>query len=152
MAMAIDERNALSPEARRIIGISLILIPTIVYGGVTVLGIITSGTLGGPGPRDLSPTQVALYRAGHAHAGVLLILSMFLQLALDHVHLGARAVRSGRVAAFLAPILLPGGFFAVAHATRAAPLVYAGALCLVVATVLTGIGLLRRGPQLSRST
>lgn len=138
------------------IGISLLLVPTIVYGGVTVLGIVTSGSLGAPGPRDLSPTQLALYRAGHAHAGVLMILSLVLQLALDHARLGARAVWSGRLAAPGAALLVSGGFFAVAHATAAAPMLYLGALCVVYSTVLTGVGLLRRAPSaaspVSRST
>jgi hypothetical protein len=158
--MASDERSALSREARLMIGISLLLVPTIVYGGVTVLGIVTGGSLGAPGPRDLSPTQLALYRAGHAHAGVLLILSLVVQFALDHARLAARVLWSVRLAALAASLLVSGGFFAVAHATAAAPVLYLGAVCLVYATVLTGIGLLRRAPpgapatagQLSRST
>jgi hypothetical protein len=130
-------------------GVSLILVPTIVYGGLTVLGVVTGGAHGASGPQDLSPTQVALYRAGHAHAGVLLILALVLQLALDHVRLGARAVWSGRIVAVGAPILVSAGFFAVAHVPGLAIVLYAGALCVVYATVLTGVGLLR---GLSRST
>jgi hypothetical protein len=129
-------------------GVSLILVPTIVFGGLTVLGIITGGAHGASGPQDLSPTQVALYRAGHAHAGVLLILALVLQLALDHVRLAARAVWSGRIVAVGAPILVSAGFFAVAHAPGAALVLYAGAACVVYATLLTGVGLLR---GLSRS-
>ncbi len=125
------------------IGLSLLLVPTIVYGGVTILGVVTGGAHGTPGPRDLSTTQLALYRAGHAHAGVLLILSLVLQLALDHVRLGARAVWSGRLAALGASLLVSGGFFAVAHVPGLAGVLYAGALCVVYATVLTGVGLLR---------
>ena len=60
----------ISRDARLMIGITLITIPTIVYGGLTVLGVVTSGAAGAPGPEALTPLQMALYRAGHAHAGV----------------------------------------------------------------------------------
>jgi len=69
----------MSPDTRLMCGFSMILIPTIVYGGLTVLGVITNGLMGSPGPPNLSATQIAFYRAGHAHAGVLTLLAVLLQ-------------------------------------------------------------------------
>ena len=66
----------MSPDTRLMVGLSLILIPTIVYGGLTVLGVVTNRLMGSPGPMNLSPMQIAYYRAGHAHAGVLTLLAM----------------------------------------------------------------------------
>jgi hypothetical protein len=36
----------MSPDKRLMCGISLILIPTIVYGGLTILGVISNGAFG----------------------------------------------------------------------------------------------------------
>ena len=82
----------MSPDARLMCGLSLILIPTIVYGGLTILGVITKQRLGTPGPPDLSAEQVAFYRAGHAHAGVLTLLALFLQIAMDYAAIPASLV------------------------------------------------------------
>lgn len=61
----------MSPMARLFSGITLITVPTIVYGGLTVLGVVSSGRFGLGVGRPLSPEQTAFFRAGHAHAGVL---------------------------------------------------------------------------------
>jgi hypothetical protein len=74
----------MSPDTRLMFGLSLILIPTIVYGGLTVLGVVSNRLLGAPGPPNLSATQIAFYRAGHAHAGVLALLAILLQIAVDY--------------------------------------------------------------------
>jgi hypothetical protein len=117
-------------------------VPTIVLGGLTVLGVITGGAAGVPGP-ELTALQTTLYRAGHAHAGVLVILSLLLQVMLDHVRLSAGTAWSARIAAPLAAILVPGGFFGLAHLAALRVLLYAGATLLVYATLAVGIGLLR---------
>lgn len=44
----------MSPDTRLMFGLSLILIPTIVYGGLTVLGVVTNRLMGSPGPTNLS--------------------------------------------------------------------------------------------------
>jgi hypothetical protein len=67
----------MSPDTRLTLGLSLILIPTIVYGGLTVLGVVTNRLMESPGPTNLSAGQIAFYRAGHAHAGVLTLLACF---------------------------------------------------------------------------
>jgi hypothetical protein len=74
----------MSPDTRLMFGLSLILIPTIVYGGLTVLGVVTNRLMGSPGPTNLSATQIAFYRAGHAHAGALTLLALLLQIAVEY--------------------------------------------------------------------
>ena len=133
----------MSPDARLMCGLGLILVPTIVYGGLTVLNVISNGMLGTPGPRNLSPAQIAFYRAGHAHAGVLTLLALFLQLAIDNATLPLMLVWPIRVGAIAAAILVSGGFFAVAHLRSLRILLYAGAVLVAATTLTVGIGLIR---------
>lgn len=133
----------MSQESRLMCGLTLIIVPTIIYGGLTVLGIITSRAMGAPSPPGLSPLQVTFYRAGHAHAGVLTILSLFLQLALDHVALDAALIWPARVGALASALLVSAGFFAIAHVPRLRFLLYLGAAALTAVTLTVGIGLLR---------
>ncbi len=131
-------------QTRLFLGITLLTVPTIVYGGLTLLGVVTRGGAGLPGPSSLTAAQAALYRAGHAHAGVLLLLSLILQLALEHSILSPELRLAARIAAPLAAVLLSGGFFGLAHVPALAVLLYLGALLVVFATVTTGVGLLRQ--------
>ena len=132
----------MSSDARLMCGLTLVLVPTIVYGGLTVLNVITNGMLGTPGPRKLSGSQIAFYRAGHAHAGVLTLLSLFLQLAVDSASLSPSLVWPIRAGAIAAAILVSGGFFAVAHVQSLRFVVYAGAVLVAIITLTTGIGLI----------
>src|SRR4030095_14868738 len=105
----------MSRDARVMCGLALILVPTIVYGGLTLLGVLSGGAFGAPAPRNLSSLQVSLYRAGHAHAGVLTILGLTLQLLIDHAALPPSLVWPTRLTALAAPLLVSAGFFGVAH-------------------------------------
>ena len=133
----------MSHDARLMCGLTLILVPTIVYGGLTVLGIVTNRTMGAPAPNNLSSSQVAFYRAGHAHAGVLTILSLFLQIAIDYATIPHPLIWPTRVGALLAALLVSGGFFAAAHVRALRAILYLGATVLVAVTLSVGIGLLR---------
>jgi hypothetical protein len=133
----------MSGDTRLMCGLALILVPTIVYGGLTLLGVLTGGAYGTPGPQNLTPLQMSLYRAGHAHAGVLTLLGLALQVLLDHASLPASMVWPTRLAAFLAPLLVSAGFFGIAHVPGLRIVLYFGVLLVVVATLATGIGLVR---------
>lgn len=124
-------------------GAMIVTVPTIVFGGLAVLGFLTSGAHGLPPTHQLSQLQLAYYRAGHAHAGVLLILALLLQLALDHVRLPSGWIWPLRIGAALPPLLVPGGFFGAAHVPALAVLWYLGAAVLAVTTLVVGVGLLR---------
>lgn len=136
---------SLSREARLVAGLTLLAVPTIVYGGVTLLGVLTKGTAGiAPGNLTLNETQWALFRAGHAHAGVWTVLSLVMQVLLDSAVLSPELKWVARITAPLAGIAVSGGFFGLAFNPGFRWLVYFGATCLVLAVLLTGIGLLRR--------
>jgi hypothetical protein len=66
-------------EARLLSGIILITIPTIQYGGYFLL---TSLMNKGSGYMD-NPLRQNFFRAGHAHAGVIVILSLVCQILAD---------------------------------------------------------------------
>ena len=136
----------MSSDTRLMCGISLLLVPTIIYGGLTVLGLISGGRYGAPAPPDLTPLQMTLYRAMHAHAGVLTLLALFLEIALDHVSLPAGAIWPLRLAAMASPLLVAAGFVALAHFPALRVLLYLGTLLLAVTTVSVGIGLIRGRP------
>jgi len=95
----------MSPDTRMMFGLSLILVPTIVYRGLTVRGVVTNRLMESPGPANLSPTQIALYRAGHAHAGVLTLLAMLLQIAVDYAAIPGLLVWPVRVGAIAAAVI-----------------------------------------------
>jgi hypothetical protein len=133
----------MSPDARLMCGLSLILIPTIVYGGLTVLGVVSNRLMGTPAPSNLSATQVAFYRAGHAHAGVLTLLAMLLQITIDYAAIPSSLVWPVRVSAIAASILVSGGFFSVAYARSLRIVLYTGAVLVAATTLTVGIGLIR---------
>lgn len=139
------DRMTLSRQARLVSGIILIAVPTVMYGGVTLLGILTRGTAGiSPGDLVLDETQWALWRAGHAHAGVWLVVSLLVQVLLDAATLPNALIWLARISAPVAAIAVSAGFFGLAFSPAFRWSLYLGAASLVVAVLLTGIGLLRR--------
>ena len=135
----------LSREARLFCGVMLLTVPTIMYGGATLLGILTRGGAGVGSGLALDETQWALFRAGHAHAGVWVILSLCLQVLLDATTLATAPRLVARSAAPIGAICLSGGFFGLAFLPGLRLLLYFGAVSMIVALVLTAIGLLRAG-------
>jgi len=80
----------LSREARLVAGVTLLTVPTSMYGGATLLGTLTKDAAGiSPGNLALDQTQWALFRAGHAHAGVWVVLSLVIQVLLDSAALSS---------------------------------------------------------------
>jgi hypothetical protein len=134
----------LSYDAKLISGVTLLGVPTVMYGGWTLLGLLTQGTAGSdPAGLALDETQWALWRAGHAHAGVWVILSLVIQILLDSARLSSALKWLARISAPLAAVAMSGGFFGLAFLPAFRWLLYFGALSLLVAVVLTGVGLLR---------
>jgi hypothetical protein len=138
----------LSREARSVSGIVLLTVPTVMYGGATLLGVLTSGAAGlRLGGLELTETQWALFRAGHAHAGVWVLFSLVLQVLLDTAVLDRGLKWVARIAAPFAAIAISGGFFGVAFVPAFRWLLYLGAISLAISVILTGVGLLRRQPR-----
>jgi len=135
-------------ESRRLAGILLLLIPTVEFGGASILTLLIND----PGYME-NPLRQNLWRAGHAHAGVLLILSLVLLRYVDEAALSDGLKRLVRLAIPGAAILLPTAFFfSVLNADAARPnaviyLAYVGAVVLAIGLVTLGIGLIRKGPE-----
>ncbi|MGD1025124.1 MAG: hypothetical protein ABR880_20250 [Candidatus Sulfotelmatobacter sp.] len=132
-------------EARMMSGIILITVPTIQYGGYFLL---TSLMNKGSGYMD-NPLRQNFFRAGHAHAGVIVILSLICQVLADGAALPTSLLWLVRIAVPLAAILISSGFFfsvlepGATQANGAVFLIYAGAVVLAVGVVSLGVGLLR---------
>src|SRR5438093_1548608 len=94
-------------EARMISGIILITVPTIQYGGYFLL---TSLMNKGSGYME-NPLRQNFFRAGHAHAGVIVILSLVCQMLADAATLPAPLLWFVRIGVPLAAILISAGFF-----------------------------------------
>ena len=132
-------------EARIMAGLILITVPTIQCGGYFLLTSL----------RDRSSHYMDnalrqnFFRAGHAHAGVFVILSLVCQVLADSATLPPSLLWLARLGVPVAAILLPMGFFlSMTSPTATEPngfisLIYVGAAALAVSVLTLGIGLLR---------
>ncbi len=136
----------MSRASRRLAGVLLVLFPTVVYGGVTVLRLLidrSSGYVDNPLRQDL-------WRAGHAHAGVLLILSLVVLRYVDEATLPGWLKGVVRHTTPAAAVLLPIAYFlSVLPPTATEPngliyLAFVGAVVLAVGLFTLGVGLLRQ--------
>jgi hypothetical protein len=115
------------------------------FGGMTLLSLLVGRA---PGYVD-NPLRQDMWRAGHAHAGVYLALSLIMLRYVDEATLSPLGKWVARLGAPVAAILVPAGFFLSTFApttTTAGPLVYLvylGALCLAGSVVTLGVGLIR---------
>jgi hypothetical protein len=118
-------------------------VPTIMYGGWTLLGMLMHGRAGATvSGLHLDETQWALWRAGHAHAGVWTLLSLVVQILLDSARLSAGLVWVARISAPASAVAMSGAFFGLAFSVAFSPLLYLGICLMLVALLTTGIGLL----------
>jgi hypothetical protein len=137
----------MSDASRLVAGLLLVLVPTVEIGGAALLWMISRRI---PGYLD-NPVRQALFRAGHAHAGVLVILALVGILYVDHTGLSADTQALVRWLLFAAPLLFSMGFFFSVLPPRAERpnglivLTYAGAACLAIGVLILGVTLLRGG-------
>ena len=97
----------MSRESRMFGGILLVVLPSVMYGGLTLLGMLTGNV---PGYND-NPLRHDLWRAGHAHAGVYLVLSLVMLRYVDEAALSPFWKWIARSGAPIAAILIPAAFF-----------------------------------------
>src|SRR5918998_1836717 len=96
----------MSPQSRLVAGIVLIIVPTVEIGGASILSLL----LGDPtyAQNDL---RQDLWRAGHAHAGVWLVLSLVTLRYVDEATLSEGMRWIVRLAFPAAAILVSLAFF-----------------------------------------
>ena len=135
----------ISRDAKIVAGITLITVPTIEYGGVFLLSLLRMGATA----YMQNALRQNLMRAGHAHAGVIVILSLVCQLFSDAANLPSALIWLVRLGVPFSAILLSAGFFLSVippETIRVGPaiaLVYIGAVLLAVSVLCLGVGLLR---------
>lgn len=136
----------MSRESRRLAGILLIVVPAVVFGGVSLLTMILGDV---PGYLD-NPVRQDLWRAGHAHAAVLIILALVLLRYVDETDLRGPWLWLARHGVPLAAILMPAAFFLSMLSPEATEpnaliyLAYVGAAFIIGGVLALGVGLLRR--------
>ncbi len=121
----------LSSDTRTTAGVLLLTIVGVEYGGTFMLRLVRGRQ-----------------RAGHAHAGVLVILSLVSLVLADAAKMSGVSNVLARNCIWAAAILMPAGFFfsaagrEVTKPNRLIVLLYVGALSLAVGVVSLGVGLL----------
>lgn len=132
--------DALSATTTTTAGIVLLTVVFIAYGGTFVLKVVT-------GKAPANDLQRTFYRAGHAHAGVLVILGLVVGLYVDLAGVSGLALALSS-AVLWAAVLMPAGFFLSVIGTdperpnRLIALVWIGAASLTLGLVAAAVGLL----------
>ncbi len=134
----------LSQAAATTAGILLLSLLAVEWGGSFLLRVVQGGV-------EATELQRRLYRAGHAHAGVLVTLGLLTVLFTEASGLTGGLAQVARSGVPVAAILMSAGFFLAAGGrgrTRARPaglaLVAAGALSLAAGVGTLGVALLLR--------
>lgn len=131
----------LSEASIALAGTLLITLVAVGYGGTFLLQVST-------GKVPTTDLQHRFYRAGHAHAGVLVTLALATQPFVDAAGLTGFWELLGRSGTAWAAVLMPAGFFLSAagrgrtRPNRLIALVWAGAAVLAASVLALGIGLL----------
>jgi hypothetical protein len=142
----------MSRESRMFGGILLVVFPSVMYGGLSLLSFLTRNV---PGYND-NALRHDLWRAGHAHAGVYLVLSLVMLRYVDEAALSPFWKWLARTGAPIAAILIPAAFFlSVASPTAKEPnglmnLAYIGVLFLAAAVLSLGVGLIRAARRMEQ--
>jgi hypothetical protein len=132
---------SLSQDARSTAGILLLTIVAVEYGGTFMLRVVR-------GRVAATAFQRSFFRAGHAHAGVLVILALLAQILADATEMHGLPATLARGGVPVAAILMPAGFFfssagrGAMKPNRFVVLLYLGAAALAIGVVSLGIGLL----------
>ena len=91
-------------ELRGWIIYSWIALPTVMYGGYALLRLMTQANLA-------TPFRLTWFRAGHAHAGVLLLMSLLYYTFMDKTSLSLAMKHAGCATLVVGILAQSGGFF-----------------------------------------
>jgi hypothetical protein len=131
----------MSDESRILAGILFLSLVTVETGGLYLVRLWKDSA-------GATPFQIGFARAGHAHAGVLLVLGLLCQLFVDEADLSGFFGWLARSGVPVAAILMPAGFFlssmspGATRPNRLIALVLIGALFLGAGAASLGIALL----------
>ncbi|HEU4807336.1 MAG TPA: hypothetical protein VFT01_03680, partial [Homoserinimonas sp.] len=139
----------IQPQTLITIGIVLLALVTVESGGYFLTKVMR-------GHVPTNALQKNFYRAGHAHAAVLLILGMVILLVVDQVsldQLGPDGIWgfAARNLVLISAILMPAGFFLSVVGTdpqkpnRLIILLWLGAMALTIGLLAAGTGILVAG-------
>lgn len=131
----------ISDASRTLAGILPLSLVTVGLGGAFLLRIVR-------GRHPATALQQSFFRAGHAHAGVLLVLGLTIQPYVDTTDLSGAAEWLARSGVPAAALLMPAGFFLsvltpdAERPNRLVWLIAAGATMLGIGLATAGVGLL----------
>jgi hypothetical protein len=130
--------------------VSVLTLLTVQFGGWALLGFLTAqhSPMADTDP-ERRERRVRFFRAGHAHAGVLLILSLVFYWYLDRAQFSNGLDWLVGIALTLGILAQTGGYFmhmaigAPEHPTRGTRLTIAGGTIIAVCLVVLAIGLIK---------
>lgn len=131
----------LSQSAQVTAGIAVLAAITVTTGGYFMTRVVT-------GAVPATPFQTSFFRAGHAHAGVFIVLGLLCLLLTEATDLTGGGAWLARTGVLIAAILMPAGFFFSAmgrgreRPNRFIVLLYTGAVFLLAGLATLGAGLL----------
>ncbi len=123
--------------------ITWILLPTVMYGGATLLRFLTGAE------RPRSRWQLQMFRAGHAHAGVLVLMALLYESFLRRTSYVESTQVAWSLLLITGNLMQSGGFFV--HMLTGGPgrpswgtrLTQGGAIVLTMAIAGLAVGLSR---------
>ena len=134
----------MSSKSRLVAGILLIVVVTVEFGGASILSLL----IGDPGYAQNDLRQ-DLWRAGHAHAGVWLVLALVALRYVDEATLSEGMRWVVRLAFPAATVLMALAFFLSVLSPEATEpnamiyLAYVAGVVLAVGLLVLGVGLIR---------
>jgi hypothetical protein len=127
-----------------LIGILLLALVTVESGGYFLTRVVR-------GKVPANRLQQNFFRAGHAHAAVLLVLSIAILAVISYAALDGFWMQLARLGVPIAAILMPAGFFLSVlgrdpqRPNRLIVLLWLGVVSLTAALITAGIGLIMGG-------
>lgn len=131
----------LADSARITAGAVLLSATTVASGGWFLTRVIR-------GKVETTEFQKSFFRAGHAHAGILIILGLICLMLTEQTSLTGGVAWLSRAGVLISAILMPAGFFLSAlgkgrtRPNRFIALLWIGALFLLAGLTTCGLGLL----------
>lgn len=134
----------IQPQTVLLIGILLLALVTVESGGVFMTRVVR-------GAVPANALQTSFFRAGHAHAAVLLVLSIAILGVIDNADFPPGLELVARNGVPVAALLMPAGFFLSVigrdpqKPNRLIVLLWIGAASLTAGLLTAGIGLVIAG-------